>query len=207
MSSLGLMAADGDPQALGQLLRSRRERLTPADVGLPAGSRRRTAGLRREEVALLANVSTTYYTFLEQGRQVRPSAQVLDALAAALLMSAAERRYLQVLAHGPGEATAADAIAPAEDIDRQVVELVQRLDPFPTLVKGRRWDVLAANSAARELFADWEALAAERNLVRWMFTTDRARQVYLEWESEARAMLGRFRLAAARHPADPGFAD
>lgn len=202
------MADGGDPAALGQLLRSRRERLVPADVGLPPGSRRRTAGLRREEVALLANVSTTYYTFLEQGRQVRPSAQVLDALAAALLMSAAERRYLEVLAHGPGEAAAADAIAPAEDIDRQVVELVQRLDPFPTLVKGRRWDVLAANSAARELFTDWETLAAgERNLVRWMFTTDRARQVYLEWESEARAMLGRFRLAAARHPADPGFAD
>ena len=98
------MAADGDPQALGQLLRSRRERLAPADVGLPAGSRRRTAGLRREEVASLANVSTTYYTFLEQGRQVRPSAQVLDALAAALQMSAAERRYLQVLAHGGDDA-------------------------------------------------------------------------------------------------------
>ena len=203
------MAADGDPRALGQLLRSRRERLVPADVGLPAGSRRRTAGLRREEVASLANVSTTYYTFLEQGRQVRPSAQVLDALAAALQMSAAERRYLEVLAHGGDDAArggAAVTAPPPEQIDQGVADLVHRLDPFPTIVKGRRWDVLAANPAARELFTDWEALPVrERNLVRWMFTTDRAREVYLDWEQEARAMLGRFRLAAARYRDDPDF--
>ena len=202
------MTAAGDPAALGQLLRSRRERLVPADVGLPAGSfggrRRRTAGLRREEVALLANLSATYYTFLEQGRPVRPSAQVLDALAAALRMSAAERRYLHVLAYGPAVDTGPAAAAPPERLDPAVAALVQRLEPFPTLVKGRRWDVLAANPAARELFADWAAPpAAERNLVRWMFTTDRAREVYLEWEPEARAMLGRFRLSAARHPDDP----
>ena len=183
-------------EALGQLLRSRRERLSPADVGLPAGQRRRTAGLRREEVAMLANVSVTYYTFLEQGRPVRPSSQVLDALAAALRLSAAERRYLHVLAHG------SDPAAPPEQLDPAVADLVQRLDPFPTLVKGRRWDVLAANPAARELFGDWDA---QVNLVRWMFTTDQARQVYLEWEPEARAMLGRFRLAAARYPDDPDF--
>jgi transcriptional regulator with XRE-family HTH domain len=202
------MTAAGDPAALGQLLRSRRERLVPADVGLPAdsfgGRRRRAAGLRREEVALLANLSATYYTFLEQGRPVRPSPQVLDALAAALRMSAAERRYLHVLAYGPAVDTGPAAAAPPERLDPAVADLVQRLEPFPTLVKGRRWDVLAANPAARELFADWAAPpAAERNLVRWMFTTDRAREVYLEWEPEARAMLGRFRLSAARHPDDP----
>jgi transcriptional regulator with XRE-family HTH domain len=207
MSRLGNVAASGDPQALGQLLRSRRERLVPADVGLPAGGRRRAAGLRREEVALLANVSATYYTFLEQGRPVRPSPQVLDALAAALRMSAAERDYLHVIAYGPdGAGPAAVAVAPPEQIDRSVADLVQRLDPFPTFVKGRRWDVLVSNPAARELFTDWEALpAGQRNLVRWMFTTDRAREVYLDWEAEARAMLGRFRLAAARHPHDPDF--
>ena len=95
------MPSAGDPQALGQLLRSRRERLAPGDVGLPPGARRRTSGLRREEVAQLANVSVTYYTFLEQGRPVRPSEQVLDALAAALRMTAAERGYLLALAYGP----------------------------------------------------------------------------------------------------------
>jgi transcriptional regulator with XRE-family HTH domain len=217
MSTLGGMAAAGDPAALGQLLRSRRERLAPGDVGLPEGSfggfggrRRRTAGLRREEVALLANLSTTYYTFLEQGRPVRPSAQVLDALAAALRMSAAERRYLYVLAYGPPGADGAPGpggetgSAPPERLDPAVADLVQRLEPFPTLVKGRRWDVLAANPAARELFADFQAPPpGERNLLRWMFTTDRAREVYLEWEPEARAMLGRFRMAVARYPDDP----
>jgi transcriptional regulator with XRE-family HTH domain len=204
------VTAAGDPAALGQLLRSRRERLVPADVGLPAGSfggrRRRAVGLRREEVALLANLSSTYYTFLEQGRPVRPSAQVLDALAAALRMSAAERRYLHVLAYGPddGHGSAPAQAAPPERLDPAVADLVQRLEPFPTLVKGRRWDVLAANAAARELFAGWAAgPPGERNLVRWMFTTDQAHETYLEWESEARAMLGRFRLSAARHPDDP----
>ena len=207
-----MTAANGDPAALGQLLRSRRERLVPADVGLPAGlsaGRRRTAGLRREEVAMLAHLSVTYYTFLEQGRPVRPSAQVLDALASALRMSAAERRYLHVLAYGPdGDSGAALGVAggsaPPELLDPAVADLVQRLEPFPTLVKGRRWDVLAANPAARELFGDWLAgPPGERNLVRWMFTTDQAREVYLEWEPEARAMLGRFRLSAARYPDDP----
>src|SRR6202050_2182550 len=165
------MTTGGDPAALGQLLRSRRERLAPADVGLSAGlsagRRRRTAGLRREEVALLASMSATYYTFLEQGRPVRPSAQVLDALASALRMSAAERQYLRVLAYGD-EGTVSSggtATAPPELIAPDVVDLVQRLDPFPTFVKGRRWDVLASNPAARELFADWEALPiGERNL-------------------------------------------
>jgi transcriptional regulator with XRE-family HTH domain len=197
----------GDPVALGQLLRSRRERLAPGDVGLPAGQRRRAAGLRREEVALLASLSTTYYTFLEQGRPVRPSAQVLDALAAALRLSAAERRYLHVLAGGNGgngDQGNQEIGAPPERLDPAVADLVQRLEPYPTLVKGRRWDVLAANPAARELFAGWDTpRTTERNLVRWMFTTDQAREIYLEWEPEARAMLGRFRLAAARYPDDP----
>jgi transcriptional regulator with XRE-family HTH domain len=196
-----------DPRALGQLLRDRRDRLSPADVGLPAGSRRRTAGLRREEVALLASVSPTYYTFLEQGRPVRPSGAVLDALADALRLSATERRYLRVLAYGEDAgASAVTAADPPEQLDPGVVALVQRLEPHPTIVKGRCWDVLAANPAARALFTDWETLPpGQRNLVRWMFTTQQAREVYLDWEPEAQAMLARFRLAAARHPGDPAF--
>ena len=170
------MAPNGDPHALGELLRERCARLRPADVGLPAGRRRRTTGLRREEVALLASMSVTYYTFLEQGRPVRPSAQVVDALAAALRFSPAERDYLRVLAHGSryGEEASNShpaAAEPAEWLDPGVADLVQRLEPYPTIVKGRCWDVLAANPAARELFTDWAALPpAERNLVRWMFT-------------------------------------
>jgi len=204
------MAPAGDPRALGELLRSRRERLAPVDVGLPPGTRRRTSGLRREEVAQLASMSVTYYTFLEQGRQARPSEQVLDALAAALRMTRAERRYLLTLAYGTDDAPpdradgdAAAAAPPPERVSAGVGGLVRRLEPCPTLVKGRCWDVLEANQAARELFGDWSGTPGTPNLVRWMFTSDAAREIYLEWEPEARAMLGRFRLAAARHPGDP----
>src|SRR6202046_1973367 len=139
-----MMTAGGDPAALGQLLRSRRERLVPADVGLPAGlsagRRRRPAGLRRAGGAPLATLSATYYTFLEQGRPVRPSVQVLDALASALRMSAAERRYLHVLAYGPGSSNepASSASAPPERLDPGVADLVQRLEPFPPPGEGRR---------------------------------------------------------------------
>jgi transcriptional regulator with XRE-family HTH domain len=188
---------------LAALLRSRRERLQPEDVGLPAGSRRRTRGLRREEVALLAAVSPTYYTFLEQGRDIRPSAQVLDALAQALRLSVAERTHLYHLAHG---VPPADSDAEAESLDPAVAALVSRLDPAPTYVTGRRWDVLAANRGARMLFADWPALPRdERNMLWWMFTAAAAREVYVEWEREAAALLARFRSAAGRRPADADF--
>ncbi len=187
------------------LLRSRRDRLQPADVGLPAGARRRTRGLRREEVAQLAGVSATYYTFLEQGRDVRPSHQVLAALAGALRLSAAERAYLYQLAR---LSPAADDSVPAESVAPAVADMVARLDPYPAYLKGRRWDVLAANRAARALFADWPAYPPEdRNMLWWAFTDPAARQVYVDWENEASAMLARFRTAAARRPDDPDFAD
>lgn len=188
---------------LAELLRTRRDRLTPADVGLPAGSRRRTAGLRREEVAQLAGVSATYYTFLEQGRDVRPSRQVVAALAGALRLSPAERAHLFQLAGIPLAADDQDLV---ETVDPVVGTLVSRLDPFPAYVKGGRWDVLAANRAARALFTDWAALApGDRNKVWWMFTDPAARKVYVEWEQEASDLLGRFRAAAARRPDDPAF--
>jgi transcriptional regulator with XRE-family HTH domain len=190
---------------LADLLRSRRDRLTPADVGLPAGTRRRTAGLRREEVAQLAGVSTTYYTFLEQGRDVRPSRQVVNALASALRLSSAERAYLFQLA---GITLAAEDRAQAETVDPVVSALVGRLDPFPAYLKGRRWDVLAANRTARALLTDWPAReSGDRNLVWWMFTEPEARKVYVHWEEEASGMLGRFRAAAGRRPDDPDFTE
>ena len=133
------MASAGNPRALGELLRSRRERLAPADVGLPPGSRRRTAGLRREEVAQLANVSVTYYTFLEQGRQARPSEPVLDALAAALRMTAAERRYLLTLAYGPdGRRGAARAGQPGCRGSRTAPGAVSDPGQGPLLGRARR---------------------------------------------------------------------
>jgi transcriptional regulator with XRE-family HTH domain len=190
---------------LGRLLRACRERLLPEDVGLAPGVRRRTRGLRREEVALLANVSTTYYTFLEQGRNVRPSRQVLDALARVLHLSGAEHALLHQLAHG---APPTDQDARAEELAPGVAALVDRMDPYPTYVTGRRWDVLAANRAACALFTDWPTLPpGERNILWFMFTDPRARTIYVEWEREASAQLGRFRAVAARRPDDPEFVE
>lgn len=193
-----------DPRELGAVLRARREGLQPVDVGLPAGSRRRTRGLRREEVAQLAAISPTYYAFLEQGREIRPSRQVLDALAEALRLDQAERDYLHALVHGtpppPRDAGVIEALAPG------VAALVARLDPHPTYVTGCRWDVLASNRAARVLWTDWPSLVpADRNLLLWMFTPA-ARDIFVEWEAEAAAQLARFRAAAARHSGDPAFA-
>jgi transcriptional regulator with XRE-family HTH domain len=190
---------------LADLLRSRRDRLQPGDVGLPPGVRRRTRGLRREEVAQLAAISSTYYTVLEQGRDVRPSRQVLDALATALRLDGAERAHIHELVHG---APLAGPPAVAESLPPTVVALVDRLDPCPTYVTGRRWDVLAANRAARALWTDWTARPPQdRNLVWWMFTDPGAREVMVDWQAEASALLGRFRGSEARHPGDPGFGE
>lgn len=184
------------------LLRSRRARLQAADVGFPAGFRRRTQGLRREEVAQLAGISTTYYTFLEQGRDLRPSRQVIDSLARALRLDDAERLHLHELV-GDERPTRSDDDA-EEVVPAAVAALVDRLDPHPTYVTGRRWDVLAANRAARTLWADWPALPADRrNILWWTLVEPSARAVLVEWEMEARAQLARFRAAVARRPDDP----
>lgn len=182
------------------LLRSRRARLQPADVGLPSGPRRRTRGLRREEVAQLAGISTTYYTFLEQGRDLNPSAQVIESLARALRLDDAERAHLYELVRDGQPATdASDQI-----LTRAVAALVDRLDPDPTYVTGRRWDVLASNHAARALWADWPSLPAERrNILWWTFVDPAARTVLVDWQLEASAQLARFRAASARRPDDP----
>lgn len=190
---------------LGKLLRARREGLEPTDVGLPPGRRRRTPGLRREEVAQLAAISPTYYALLEQGRAPHPSPQIVDAVSAALRLVPSERAYLHTLAageEGEPEAVARETLAPG------VAELVARLDPHPTYVTGRRWDVLASNRAARALWTDWPALPEpDRNLLLWMFAARQAREVFVEWEHEAADQLGRFRAAAAHHLADPSFAE
>jgi transcriptional regulator with XRE-family HTH domain len=181
---------------LGAFLRSRRERLVPTDAGLPVTRRRRTPGLRREELALLAGISATWLTYLEQGRDVRPSAQVLDALARALRLTTAEQEHLHRLAEGGARSE--------EDVPEQaapeVAGVPALLGDNPAYVTGICYDVLAHNAAAAELFRH---SGPGGNVVRWVLTEPAAREVLVDWEQEARNILARLRAVAGRHPDHP----
>ncbi|MFI6865006.1 helix-turn-helix transcriptional regulator [Streptomyces sp. NPDC050421] len=187
---------------LGAFLRSRRARITPDQVGLPHTGRRRTPGLRREEVALLAGMSATWYTYLEQGRDVRASEQVLDALASALRLDRPERAHLFRLAGHTPEAEAGEP----EALAAEVAAVPLLLQPHPAYIIGGNYDVLSYNQAADDLFPRLTA-AADRpaNFARWVFLEPVARDVLVDWELEARGLLARLRTLAGRHPADVRF--
>lgn len=185
----------------GDFLRSRRERLAPASVGLPNGFRRRTPGLRREEVAMLAGVGTTWYTWLEQGRDVRPSAEVLTALADTLKLDVTERRHLFILNdRPPPEIDTGDPDQVCEPLRRMLASLTQQ----PAYVVGKRWDVLAWNRAAAMLFGDYGKLQGdERNIMHLVFANKAHRNLLVDWETVARMSLAMFRSDNARYAGDP----
>ncbi|MFF7356309.1 helix-turn-helix transcriptional regulator [Streptomyces filipinensis] len=186
---------------LGAFLRSRRERITPDQVGLPHTGRRRTPGLRREELALLACISATWYTYLEQGRDVRASDQVLDALASALQLDRHERGHLFRLA---GRAPAAEPEEP-ESLAADVAAVPLLLQPHPAYIIGGNYDVLGHNQAADDLFPRLNAADGQANFARWVFLEPVARDVLVDWETEARGLLARLRTLAGRHPGDPRY--
>jgi transcriptional regulator with XRE-family HTH domain len=187
---------------LAEFLRRRRARVQPADVGLAAGQRRRTPGLRREEVAQLAGMSVDYYIRLEQGRGPRPSRQMIGAIGRALRLSADELSYLH---HLVGEIPGPPP-GPARDVRPGVLHLLDRLDDTPALVRDAKYDVLAWNSMAAALFADFSALEpSERNLI-WRFFTDAAAQQRHDsagMRRFVRESVADLRTAAARYPHDP----
>lgn len=195
--------AAGRRREAGDFLRSRRERLTPPDVGLPSGLRRRTPGLRREEVASLAGVGTSWYTWLEQGRDVRPSAELLTALAEALRLDAAERRHLFVLHERPAPEAAP---ASAERVDEPLRRMLASLTGQPAIVLGRRWDVLAWNRAAEAVYGSYERFDGdERNALYLLFAENGHRRLLVDWEPVARGALAMFRADRARYAGDPDF--
>jgi transcriptional regulator with XRE-family HTH domain len=192
-------------EALGEFLRSRRARLSPAAAGLPAHGHRRVPGLRREEVARLAGVSVDYYTRLERGRDVNVSQSVLDALARALRLSETERGYLVTLA---SPVAARRGPLPPQRVRPGLARLLTGLTTFPAVVVGRRLDVLASNTLANALFTDFSALPhRERNMARFIFTDDAARSLYVDWPGAARSVVGTLRLHAGKHPNDPLLAE
>ncbi len=188
---------------LADFLRRRREAITPEDVGLPDGGRRRTPGLRREEVALLAGVGTTWYTWLEQGRDVRASLEVLEAISRALKLSATERTHLVLLGRGEEPPPCK---SPAERISPVLKRLIEGLGPNPAYVLGRRWDYLCWNRAACALFGDFDAVPrAARNHVWMTFMDPSRRELFPDWEKSARRLVAKFRADSARYLGDPEF--
>jgi transcriptional regulator with XRE-family HTH domain len=187
-------------------LRSRRERLSPEDSGLPPSTkRRRTPGLRREEVAQLAGVSVDYYVRLEQGRKLRPSPAVLKALARALQLEPDEFQHMVTLLN-QGSRTAAPR-AP-ERVRPGVRRLLEQLDPTPAFVLGRRMDVLAWNTMAAALFGDFGSVpASRRNMIWLLFLHPSARSRYVNWADNARESIAHLRAAYGRHPDDPAMAE
>ncbi|HEX6797941.1 MAG TPA: helix-turn-helix transcriptional regulator [Ktedonobacterales bacterium] len=191
-------------QALAAFLRTRRARLRPADVGLPARSRRRTPGLRREEVAELAHIGVSWYTLLEQGHDVHPSHQVLESLARALRLTAAEEQHLFLLA--AHELPAATTAVEDVQITPALQRVVDALDPHPAFLIGRRWDVLAWNRAADLLFRFHEPCPPHiRNVVWRYFQRPGVRAADLDWQTQARNLVAQLRADYARYPGDPSF--
>ena len=193
-----------DRQELAAFLRSRRERITPADVGLPAGPRRRTPGLRREEAAQLAFISTEYYTRLEQARGPRPSREVLAGLARGLRLSDAERDHLHHLAGAPPGPPA----GPSHEVRQSIFDLLQRLPQAAAIVLSATYEVIAWNDLAAALMEDFSALSRrDRNLIRRVFLESRppGRRLYGLSDAGAfeRISTWHLRAAAARYPDDP----
>lgn len=213
-ATLAVMAAFA---GLGEFLRARRARLRPGDVGLPAGTGlRRTPGLRREELAALAGVSIDYYIRLEQGRETNPSAAVLNALAAALLLNDEERAHLHALARhtaprgqpaGGGSRRGGPAPGAANAVRPGIRQLLETIRPCPAYVLNPISDVLAANPEALALFdglAGWPP--RRRNTVRYTFCHPTARELFADWPKTAASSAANLRTVAAADPGTPGLA-
>ncbi|ABM16235.1 helix-turn-helix domain-containing protein [Mycolicibacterium vanbaalenii] len=188
---------------LADFLKRARSAVDPARAGLPADGRiRRVPGLRREEVALLAGVSTDYYARLEQGRRITPSAAVLDAIARALDLGDTGRAHLgRLVGASP---TRRRSSRPVQRVRPGLYQLLDSLDETPAMILGRRTDVLATNRAARVLFADFDAMPPrERNYARWMFTSEQARNLFADWSVQARTAVENLRLDFGGDPHDP----
>jgi transcriptional regulator with XRE-family HTH domain len=180
---------------LGPYLKDRRSKLDPAALGFAAG-RRRTPGLRREEVAARANVSTTWYTWLEQGRGGAPSADVLERIAKALMLTDAEREHLFLIALGRGPEV---RYRPIEGVAPRLQRLLDTLVTSPAIIRTLTWDVVAWNRAAAAVLGDYSKLEPQqRNILRLMFSRTEMRAMQFDFQSVARFVVSAFRADVAR---------
>ncbi len=186
-------------QTLGQFLRARREVIAPASVGIPGGTRRRTPGLRREEVAQLCNVSATWYTWIEQGRPVSVSPATLARLARGLQLSRAERTYLFELA---GKLDPDRSHEVRDDVPESVLACVDAING-PAYILDRLWTARRWNGAAERLFVGWLDRGGEPNLLRFVFCHPMARDLICDWDERAHRVAAEFRAATTGHIEDP----
>lgn len=194
------MATTTRPRELGAFLRERRGRITPADLGLPAGDRRRTPGLRREEVAQLAGVGLTWYTWLEQGRASNVSTQVLESVARVLRLSAAERHHMLVLAGQRPVATP----GPPMDVRPEHVAVLQQLLPYPAAIQTECYDLVASNRTYRYLFDDLDERAPDARNCAWlMFTDETWSAALVDRRTVLSDIVGRLRAREPEHRRDP----
>lgn len=191
---INMLDASCDANRLGAFLKDRRERLDATALGF--GGRRRTPGLRREEVAQRAHISTTWYTWLEQGRGGAPSPRVLDSLAKALMMTEAEREHLFLVGIGhPPKARTTER----EGISGRLQRFLDAMPTIPATVATATWDIIGWNRAARLALTDYEALPpGERNILRRMFLDPATRAAQRDWEPVARFLVATFRAGTAR---------
>ncbi|MDX2821218.1 XRE family transcriptional regulator [Streptomyces ipomoeae] len=198
---LGNMTSNVPLNELGEFLKKRRSELSPRTVGLPdTGGPRRVAGLRREEIAQLASISTDYYTRLEQGR-IQASAPVLDTLARVLHLDDDERGYLFQLA---GKTTPRTRRRGRQKVQPQLQRVLDDLTATPAIVQGRRGDVLAWNALAAALVTDFSRLPEKhRNYPRIIFTDPAMRSLYADWQTSAHIAVAQLRMEAAQYPEDP----
>ena len=199
-NSMSTATTIAEENRLGTYLKARRAKLDPPAFGMPEGARRRTPGLRCEELALVAGVGVTWYTWLEQGREINVSIQVLEALARTLGLDRAERWHMYVLAEAvpvavsTGRCTVPDTLA----------EILGALDPLPAVVTNTRFDVLAENDAFLDLFRDWHSLpCVHKNLLWCTLTEPSARDKFPQYAEGVRYQVARLRAAYARHVGDP----
>jgi transcriptional regulator with XRE-family HTH domain len=186
--------------ALGEFLKARRARVRPEDVGLAPGPRRRTAGLRREEVAIIAGVSPSWYTWLEQGREINVSGQVLDAVARALRLNQVERKHLYQLAEAaPQRATVTTVGVPA-----MVHQVLDALDPMPATLVNAKYDWIASNDAYGAMFSNWHSLPCVHQNPLWCCIVEpTARKHFLNYDEEVPHMVARLRAEYGKHIGDP----
>jgi len=187
---------------LGTFLRSRRERIRPEQVGLRSMRRRRTPGLRREEVAQLAGVGVTWYTWLEQGRDINPSAQVLDAIARTLQFDVHEHAHLFTLAGVATTTIASECLA----LCTTVQPLIDQLEPFPAMVVNSRLDLLAYNRVYASFFGDLEAIPIEDRNILWLaFTDPEMKTAIVDRDDAVGRLVAEYRAAMAEHLDDPAW--